>query len=100
MSYNASDNHVPQIPHAHGVNLEWAKPNLVKYVLEYEAKHSYIGATLGRVTDRISGAKFMLDGKEINISANDGPNQVHGGTYGFDIVCTAINISLRSKPAN
>ena len=77
-----------------------SQTNLVKSVLEYEAKHSYVGATLGRVTDRISGAKFMLDGKEINVSANDGPNQVHGGTYGFDMVCTDINISLRSKPAN
>ena len=53
---------------------------------EYEARHSYIGATLGRVADRISGSKFTLDGKEVKVSNNDGPNQVHGGMNGFDMV--------------
>lgn len=45
---------------------------------------SYIGATIGRVGNRIGGASFMLNGQEYKISANEGPNTLHGGIYGFD----------------
>ena len=45
---------------------------------------SYIGATIGRVGNRIGGASFMLNGAEYKISANEGSNTLHGGIYGFD----------------
>ncbi|XP_061197788.1 galactose mutarotase-like [Saccostrea echinata] len=51
---------------------------------EYEARHSYIGAALGRITERLKGARFTIDGVEHNVSANEGQNQVHGGFQGFD----------------
>lgn len=54
-------------------------------VQEYESQHSYIGAALGRVTERIKCAKFEIDGVEYKVSANDNNiHQVHGGTSGFD----------------
>nr|XP_022340663.1 aldose 1-epimerase-like isoform X2 [Crassostrea virginica] len=51
---------------------------------EYEDKHSYIGAALGRITERMKGSRFTIDGVEYNVSQNEGHNQVHGGFYGFD----------------
>lgn len=51
---------------------------------EYEDRHTKIGAALGRITERLKGAKFTIDGVEYNVSANEGQNQVHGGFYGFD----------------
>lgn len=52
----------------------------------YLAGHPYFGATVGRVANRIGGAKFSLDGKEYKLAANNGPNTLHGGLKGFDKV--------------
>src|SRR5262249_20881110 len=38
---------------------------------------------VGRVANRISGARFNLKGREHRLTANDGPNQLHGGHLGF-----------------
>jgi aldose 1-epimerase len=35
------------------------------------------------VANRIAGATFSLDGKLYNLSANDPPNSLHGGVWGF-----------------
>jgi aldose 1-epimerase len=43
-----------------------------------------VGATMGRVANRIGNARFTLDGKEYRVTANSGPNQLHGGLQGFD----------------
>ncbi|KAK3093452.1 hypothetical protein FSP39_015867, partial [Pinctada imbricata] len=61
----------------------------------YEERHCYIGASLGRVTERIAGAKFNIDGTEYKVTANDGNekiHQVHGGKYGFDMKMFAAAI--------
>jgi len=44
---------------------------------------SYIGQLVGRYCNRIGGAKFTLDGKTYELTANNGPNLLHGGTTGF-----------------
>jgi aldose 1-epimerase len=50
----------------------------------------YFGPVVGRVANRIGGAKFTLDGKTFVLTANEGKNQLHGGKKGFDkIVWTA-----------
>lgn len=42
-----------------------------------------LGASCGRVTNRISGASTVINGKHIVLAANEGPNQLHGGPDGF-----------------
>ena len=41
-------------------------------------KNSF-GATIGRYAGRIAGARFFIDGKPVQLVANDGPNALHGG---------------------
>ena len=46
----------------------------------------FFGAAVGRVANRIGGARFTLDGKEYILSANDNGNTLHGGFIGIDRV--------------
>jgi aldose 1-epimerase len=56
----------------------------------YLAGTPYFGATIGRYANRIAGARFVLDGREHKLHANDGRNHLHGGAVGFDkVVWTA-----------
>ena len=51
---------------------------------EYLAKRQYMGATVGRVANRIGGGRFTLDGQAYQVNRNDGENTLHGGQVGFD----------------
>ena len=43
-------------------------------------------AVMGRVTNRIAGARFTLDGRDYPLAANAGPHHIHGGVKGFSKV--------------
>jgi aldose 1-epimerase len=43
----------------------------------------YFGALVGRYANRIGNARFILEGKEYKLVANNGPNALHGGPSGF-----------------
>jgi aldose 1-epimerase len=58
---------------------------------EYLNDESYIGATCGRVCNRISGGKFQLDGKQYKLPQNDGENCLHGGDNNFSFRYWQIN---------
>jgi len=51
---------------------------------DYEQRSPCFGALLGRYANRIAGAKFTLDGKEISLPRNAGLNHIHGGIRGFN----------------
>ena len=44
---------------------------------------SYHGRLLGRVANRIAGAQFELDSETWRLTANQGPNTLHGGAVGW-----------------
>ena len=44
----------------------------------------YFGETIGRIANRVSGAKINdLNGKSYPLAANNGPNSLHGGINGW-----------------
>lgn len=51
---------------------------------EYVQGSAYLGATVGRVCNRIGNAAFKLNGKAYTLAKNDGTNHLHGGIRGFD----------------
>lgn len=53
-------------------------------VKAYEENGGYLGATIGRVGNRIGGATFSLNGVRYDLARNDGDNHLHGGNRGFD----------------
>jgi aldose 1-epimerase len=50
---------------------------------EYESGFPAAGAVIGRVANRIAGASFVLNGREVRLAANEGRHQLHGGPGGF-----------------
>ncbi|KAK7388956.1 hypothetical protein VNO78_23786 [Psophocarpus tetragonolobus] len=76
---------------------------LADIVLGYDSIDSYkndavyFGALIGRVANRIGGAKFTLDGKTYKLPANDHGNTLHGGARGFsDVVWSVKSHKKRS----
>ncbi|WP_143226538.1 aldose epimerase family protein [Actibacterium pelagium] len=58
-------------------------------ILGYEAPADYLtdpffmGAIVGRVANRISGARFSMNGAEFLLDANEGANCLHSGAMGL-----------------
>ncbi len=51
---------------------------------EYTQSTTYFGCTVGRSCNRIGGARFRLNGREVRVDANDnGVNNLHGGFDAF-----------------
>jgi aldose 1-epimerase len=67
----------------HVDNVVLGLPDLAAYEA-HNASYRF-GAIMGRYAGRIANARFTLDGREIRLTANDGPNALHGGAgIGFD----------------
>lgn len=50
----------------------------------YLKQHPFFGAAVGRYGNRIGNAQFSIDGKPYQLTANMGPDHLHGGRIGFD----------------
>ena len=49
----------------------------------YQKKYNCAGAVIGRVANRISGARFVLNGKEHRLEANYGGDVLHGSSGNY-----------------
>jgi aldose 1-epimerase len=66
----------------------------------YLSPHPCYGATIGRYANRIAKARFLLNGREYQLAANDGQNHLHGGCRGFDkVLWEATEISCGENSA-
>jgi aldose 1-epimerase len=63
----------------------------------YEGNHPYFGCIVGRVAFRIAQAEFTLDGKTYQLTRNDGPHHLHGGTRGFSRAVWRAEVLARSE---
>ncbi|MFH0882479.1 MAG: aldose epimerase family protein [bacterium] len=54
-------------------------PSLVDYIADTD----YVGVTVGRYANRVTGAQFTIDRTRYQLSANEGNNHLHGGFRGF-----------------
>ena len=61
----------------------------------YEKGHGSVGATVGRVANRIGGAEFSLNGREYRLTANNGPNTLHGGRDPYSKRLWSVKIPFR-----
>lgn len=52
----------------------------------YLSTHPYFGATVGRFANRIANARITIDGKEYEVTKNQGQHHLHGGAVGFNRV--------------
>ncbi len=74
---------------------------------QYETESPYFGSTAGRVAFRINEGKFTLDGRTYQLTINNPPHHLHGGTKGLskvvwhaeplaDSVAPAVKLTHRS----
>ena len=59
-------------------------------VAAVEASGHFFGATVGRVANRVGGARFVLDGVEHRIATGGAEHALHGGERGFDRAVWAV----------
>lgn len=50
---------------------------------DYRGPLRYAGAVVGRVANRIGGARAVLNGQELRFEANEGANILHSGEHGL-----------------
>ncbi|PIN01191.1 putative mutarotase [Handroanthus impetiginosus] len=68
-------------------------------IKEYMNDTGYFGAIVGRVANRIGGAKFTLNGTVYKLDANEGTNMLHGGKKGFSQVAWKVKKYKKSGPS-
>lgn len=62
-------------------------------VAPYEVNMPSFGAPIGRYSNRISDAKFVLNGKEYRLDQNDSTNCLHGGFLRYN--CCMYNVECK-----
>lgn len=65
----------------------------------YFNNDGYLGALIGRNSNRIENSQFELNGITYRLNKNDGENNLHGGTAGFDKKLWTAEISDGEEPS-
>ena len=63
----------------------------------YTVPGCYFGMTVGRYANRIAGGGFVIDGTNVSLACNNGPNALHGGLDGFSRKAWTI-VSVEEGP--
>lgn len=58
---------------------------------DYQGKHPYFGAIVGRYANRIAGSRIDIDGKTYSLTPGRGGHHLHGGARGFDKALWRVN---------
>jgi aldose 1-epimerase len=67
---------------------------------DYVRRNPNFGTLVGRYANRIAGARFVLDGRTVELPANhNGRNCLHGGVFGFGKRWWKIEPELQPDPA-
>uniref|UniRef100_A0A1D1YSM4 Aldose 1-epimerase n=1 Tax=Anthurium amnicola TaxID=1678845 RepID=A0A1D1YSM4_9ARAE len=61
-----------------------------KTIAQYVNSTTYFGALVGRIANRVAGARFTLNGRVHKLFPNNGKNSLHGGHRGFSKVMWAV----------
>ena len=64
----------------------------VKYVSDFYNPTIYYGKTIGRVSNRMKGHAFILNGLRYELEPNEGNNVLHGGKYGLSYALFDVNV--------
>lgn len=78
-----------KIKNTHGkqVDVVLGFDSLEHYIRSFDLPSPpYFGAAVGRFAGRINQGQFILNGKQIFLSKNNGNNHLHGGNMGFSRV--------------
>ncbi len=65
----------------------------------FQRGFSQSAAVFGRVANRIGGARFSLDGREYNVTRNNGAHHIHGGLKNFSRVVWQPKLPADPKTA-
>ncbi|KAL7100862.1 hypothetical protein ACP275_08G021100 [Erythranthe tilingii] len=68
-------------------------------IKDYMNDTCYFGAIVGRVGNRIGGAKFTLNGTVYKLDSNEGTNMLHGGKKGFSQVAWKVKNHVKNGPS-
>lgn len=52
-------------------------------IRDYALADGYLGALVGRTSNRIAHGEYKIDGKRYTVFCNDGKNSLHGGKVGY-----------------
>ncbi|KAL6551547.1 hypothetical protein OROGR_007701 [Orobanche gracilis] len=66
---------------------------------QYKNDARHFGAIVGRVANRIAGAKFTLNGTVYKLDANSGKNSIHGGRIGFSELAWNVKEHVKYGPS-
>ena len=64
---------------------------------QYERNEAYLGAIIGRVAGRIRNGKLRIGADDCQLTVNEPPNHLHGGTQGFSHALWSVEAGTTAR---